>query len=384
MSSFDLKFVKPENTSFVKKVLPQTNFTGVISKLCRKSIERDDYELEILCKSSIPFEQAKQFVHDFGEKNECVYVCRNTGRSDCLYRASFKCQHSKKRVDLLNIKSRKKQSKGTACPSCIHISSKITKENIALTKINIKFRHNHELTSAEALRYHKPQPSVVEAFEKLYREGKKSPAEALKAYKQSVLSNIEASEAEKIMLNRKIMPDYDWVRHFYNTLQKRILSSENRIVSAVPDSTSSPSHQPENVVGSSNDERFHPVLEINIEEQPFEMEVEVVEIDEDSLHEDVVEQLSRNFARLIKRLEQDPEYYRDGVVEMNKNLKALLDDDSSSTDLLNALLSFNSDYTRNCVPQINVKTDIEEANSTKYCSKVINRRRKRNRTSTNS
>src|SRR6266542_1762890 len=146
-----------------------------------------------------------------------------------LFREKHHCIHSnevrKKQADHKTKRPKSTWIRNTNCTATIHLRlEKWRIESLSHSlEINIRFTHNHIVNSAEALSFQHVKEDVCEKYLKLFKDGH-SPASALFAYEDELhLSATNEQELVKLLADRSINPDYDYVAKLFQKNRETVL-----------------------------------------------------------------------------------------------------------------------------------------------------------------
>ena len=260
MISFTPKFCeqeKNETLAILQPILPE-NYTFIVidfklvkcSTIVGETLFNVNFRVNIENKESI-----EEFLCELGKKSGITYnryYGDKPGKgTKVVIRGYRKRQHFVKRYglkDSLKHSDVERQpgsecipGKNTSCPAKITFSlsgERLHNSNrfkLSLTKqhkqkypleINLEFIHNHNINTADALRYRPISDECKKKFLELFAEDH-TPSSALAQHQKDLRCEISDDDFMSVMADRSIVPDYFWAFHFHKKYVENTSGSVN-------------------------------------------------------------------------------------------------------------------------------------------------------------
>lgn len=165
-----------------------------------------------------------------------------------------------------------------------------------------------------------------------------TPAKALQAYRKRL--ELESPEMfSSLLLDRSVLPDYDWVRHFFRKVRAEISSVSEKVADETQELEQSTCSPDERTETEDTDAIYEYVQCDEIKTEKFVSKV-CERPDEDGAH--IIQEIVNEFGLFLGKLEEDPSYYREGIQSMSYELKKL--GESTAEARLLAMCSFNKRF----------------------------------------
>ena len=229
-----VKFIFPDGSNYYISEFIPVERSKIVGEAKFKTVFRVDTTNK---------EDIEGFVDKIGQKSGTSYnkFCGDVTGSGkkVIIRGYPKCHHNVRRHSLVigqqhNGTGRQPGAqcvpgKNTQCPalpkftlsgSHLHTSHRYKQSLTQQTKamypleITLDFMHNHNINSADALRYRPVSEEVKGKFIELFSEGY-AVSSALAKYKEDLRRNCSEDEFTVKMADRSVVPDYFWVFHFH-------------------------------------------------------------------------------------------------------------------------------------------------------------------------
>ena len=137
-----------------------------------------------------------------------------------LFREMRHCIHSdkvKKKQGNRKIKRvQSSRARNIGCTATIHLRLESWRVELSHPlEVNIKFTHNHVVSSAESLSFRRVDGAICEKYLELFKDGH-SPSSAMHVYEDELhLSTTDDQELLELLADRARNPDYDYIAKLF-------------------------------------------------------------------------------------------------------------------------------------------------------------------------
>lgn len=177
----------------------------------------------LICATT--YEDVQTWIRAYENHTFSTYRIRNSVKGSgkiIIVKKVLNCHHNSNYISkVTNVRSRRK-TKYTSCPSTMTVKLysvnqiKNSDENM-FCEIKLRPTHNHNIKTAEILKYRPVDDKVREKIYKLFQNGY-TPISAMEYIKMDV--TLGCKEPEFLLIDRKFCPDYNYYLHLYQTFKK--------------------------------------------------------------------------------------------------------------------------------------------------------------------